>query len=209
MYILYVYVYTTHLHIHGWIGIDVDYRYYLYGCSSYWLHQIILRETMGWAAQYEVGLLGCGSSEATFPDIPIVFPYHSGFKQSPIISGSLRHIYLYIQYNVFVYIYIYIYIYILYIYIYIYTVHIYIYICMQYTMYIDSSSFHMLPLDFPKTRSQEQSMKSSHQLAMQLAQKAELGITVHAAESGPGRRCYGVDMGYMGYMGYSTVTLQT
>lgn len=33
---------------------------------------------------------------------------------------------------------------------------------------------------------EEQSMKSSHQLAMQLAQKAELGITVHAAESGPG-----------------------
>ena len=52
-------------------------------------------------------------------------------------------------------------------------------------------------------------MKSSHQLAMQLAQKAELGITVHAAESGPGRRWYGVDMGYMGYMGYSIVTLQT
>lgn len=33
---------------------------------------------------------------------------------------------------------------------------------------------------------EEQSMKSSHQLAMQRAQQAELGITVHAAESGPG-----------------------
>ena len=54
--IIYVYVYTTHLHIHGWIGIDVDYRYYLYGFSSYGLHQIILRETMGLAAEYEVSL---------------------------------------------------------------------------------------------------------------------------------------------------------
>ena len=34
---------------------------------------------------------------------------------------------------------------------------------------------------------QEDSLKSSHQLAMQLAKKAELGVTVHAAESGPGR----------------------
>ena len=33
---------------------------------------------------------------------------------------------------------------------------------------------------------EEDSMKSSHQLAMQLAKKAELGVTVHAAESGPG-----------------------